>query len=185
MIPTDRLRSGDVCYCAGSGEDISLDLELARRFGCEVYSIDPTPRAQQYVARAAAGVHNLHPVPLGLWSSTKRMRFYAPRNKSHVSHSVVNIQRTKEYFEADCVTLRDLMKRLGHEEIALLKMDIEGAEYEVIDDMLATDVRAGVLCVEFDQPSPIHQTIDTVRRLRETGYELVKVDTFNFTFLRH
>ena len=91
VIPTDRLRRGDVCYCAGSGEDISFDLELATRFSCEVYSIDPTPRALRYVARLAAGVATLHPVPLGLWSSTTRMRFYAPRDKEHVSHSIVNL----------------------------------------------------------------------------------------------
>jgi len=78
----------------------------------------------------------------------------------------------------------DVMTRLRHSELALRKLDIEGAEFEVLDNMIATDIRPRILCVEFDQPSSVGQTLRTVRRLGTTGYKLVSVDSFNLTFLR-
>ena len=184
VIPTDQLKPGAVCYCAGAGEDISFDLELVQRFGCEVYTIDPTPRAQRHVASVAGNLRGLHYIPLGLWSSKQRVRFYSPRNPEHVSYSIVNLQGTRDYIEAECTTVADLMAHHGHEELDLLKMDVEGAEYEVLENLLASDVEVGILCVEFDQPSPIHRTTRMVSKLNNAGYKLANVDSFNFTFLK-
>ncbi len=183
IVPTDFLHPKGICYSAGSGEDITFDLELARRFGCEVYAIDPTPRSQRYVGDVAAGVPGFHSVPMGLWSSTRRMRFYAPRDRHEVSHSIANLQRTMDFFEADCVTVADLMARNGHRELDLLKMDIEGAEYDVLRNIIATEVRVRILCVEFHRPGALQRTIRMARQLKQAGFELVSVDGFNFTFL--
>ena len=183
IIPSNQLHVGAVCYCAGSGEDISFELALSRLYRCTVYAIDPTPRALRYLADIAAGVPNFHVIPLGLWSSTKRMRFYAPQNRQHVSHSIVNLQRTGEYFEADCTTVSDLMAKYGHAQLDLLKMDIEGAEFSVLTNIIAARIDVRILCVEFDQPSRFRQILGMVRKLEDAGYDLVCVDSFNFTFL--
>ena len=183
-IPGDLLHPGGVCYSAGSGEDMSFDMDLVSRYGCEVFAIDPTPRALQYMAKVAANVPQVHLVPLGLWSSSRRMRFYAPKNRLHVSHSITNLQRTRDYFEADCTTVSELMVRNGHRHLDLLKLDIEGAEYEVLRNVIETELRIRILCVEFDQPSPVQRMIGMVRQLSQTGYELVAIEAFNFTFLQ-
>src|SRR5438034_4068042 len=183
VIPIDRLPQGGVCYCAGAGEDVSFDIDLVRRFNCSVYTIDPTPRAQKHVAKVTNGLLELQFVPKGMWSWASRMRFYAPRDREHVSHAIVNLERTHEYFEADCTTIPDLMAKLGHEKLDLLKMDIEGAEYEVLEYLLGFSVNVSILCVEFDQPSPIHRTIRMVRKLERAGYKLVNIEGFNFTFI--
>jgi hypothetical protein len=62
--------------------------------GCEVFSIDPTPRAVSYAERIAASEPRFHLLAVGLWSENTKLRFYAPRDPSHVSHSVVNLQHT-------------------------------------------------------------------------------------------
>ena len=182
VVPTDQLRSGAVCYCVGAGVNITFDLELARRFRCEVYTIDPMPRAKRHFDEVASGVGGLHFVPLGLWSSSGRMRFYIPPKGR--SHSIVNLYRTNAFFEADCVTLPDLMARLGHADLDLLKMDIVGAEFEVLESMLAAKVPVRILCVAFYQPRPIGQVVRMVQRLREAGYRLLHIDGLNFAFLK-
>src|SRR5437867_11219048 len=48
-IPTHLLNSNAVCYCVGAGEDISFDLELVGRYGCSVFTFDPTPRALKHL----------------------------------------------------------------------------------------------------------------------------------------
>ena len=65
----------------------------------------------------------------------------------------------------------------------LLKMDIEGAEYGVLEDMLGAGITPRVLCVEFDQLVPIWRTAGMIARLRRAGYALVHRDGLNHTFL--
>jgi hypothetical protein len=45
--------------------------------------------------------------------------------------------------------LQTILAWLGHSRVDVLKMDIEGAEYDVIADVLASQIPIGQLCVEF------------------------------------
>jgi FkbM family methyltransferase len=183
IVPTGAIRSSWTCYCAGVGEDITFDLGLIERFGCAVYAFDPTPRAVAHVQAVAAHEPRFHFLPVGLWSADTTLRFFAPRNPAHVSHSVVNLQHTKTYFDAPCRTLPSLMGELGTERIDLLKLDIEGAEHEVVRSMLEGGIRPTVVCMEIDQPVKPLAFWRTVRRVRRAGYALVAVDSWNLTFL--
>lgn len=184
IVPTRLLGPGKICYCVGAGEDITLDIELSRAYGCSVWIFDPTPRAISHVERELPG-SNVKFWPIGIWSSDTALRFYAPRDPQHVSHSVVNLQRTTAFFEAPCRTIGSVMKELGHSSLAFLKLDIEGAEHEVLADILRTRPAIECICVEFDQPSPYHSTFRTIRQLVSAGYALVSVDGLNCTFIRN
>ena len=183
-VPVDLLSEDSVCYLAGVGEDITFDLALIERVGCEVYALDPTPRAALHVETHAAAVEKFHFLPVGLWSEETVLRFYAPADASHVSHSVTNLQGTTDYFEAACVPLSKLLKEHGHDHVDLLKMDIEGAEHTVIDWLLQSGVLPRILAVEFDQPTPWRKVRHSVNRLRDAGYELVAIDIWDYTFVR-
>ena len=76
------------------------------------------------------------------------------------------------------------MRELGHERIDLLKLDIEGAEHEVVRSMLEHGIRPTVVCMEIDQPVKPLAFLRTVRRVRGAGYALVAVDSWNLTFIR-
>ena len=75
------------------------------------------------------------------------------------------------------------MDELGTERIDLLKLDIEGAEHEVVRSMLERGIRPTVVCMEIDQPVKPLAFWRTVRRVRRAGYALVAVDSWNLTFL--
>ena len=182
-VPAVDLKPGVVAYCAGAGEDITFDLAL-HAVGCQVTTFDPTPRAIAYVEAAAPSDDRFRFVPVGWWSRQDTLRFYAPRDPAHVSHSALNLQATQDYFEAPVNTVAALMSELGDTRVDLIKMDIEGAEYEVIDSLLRDGPLPRTLCVEFDQPQPLRRTFKAVARLRAAGYDLVKVDRWNYTFTR-
>jgi FkbM family methyltransferase len=190
VIPESCLEPGAVCYCCGAGEDISFDMALARELQCEVHTFDPTPAAIAYVE----SFQNLHPTriffhPWGVWARDERVRFFAPKDSMHVSHSIVNLQKTSRFFEADCKRLTTIMRELGHNSLRLLKLDVEGAEYQVIESMLTDRIHPAVLAVEFDE---LHCPLDggarsrikeTIERLLIAGYGLVSVDGANYTFV--
>ena len=181
-VPADLLDADSICYLAGVGEDVSFDLSLIATKGCHVWAMDPTPRAIDFARRVSEP--RFHFLPEGLWSEDVDLRFYEPQNPLHVSHSVVNAQGTDTFFVAHCRSVRSFMEELGHEQLDLLKLDIEGAEVEVLNDLMMNGPLPRILCVEFDAPEPFWRTLDRVRQLRSLGYIPVKVEGLNATLIR-
>ncbi len=172
-VPSSLLDSDSVCYLAGVGEDISFDLALIERFGCEVYAFDPVPRAAHYVAQAAAHQPRHHFMPVGLWSSDATLTFHAPLQDGFVSHSATNLQHTAAAFQAPVRSVPSLMRELGHERVDLLKISAEGAEFEIVGHVLDAGLEIVVICIEFAQPVSVERALSCGRRLQAAGYELV------------
>jgi len=51
LVPEDAIRAARCAYCAGVGNDVTFDLALTDRYGCEVWAFDPTPSVIDAVAR--------------------------------------------------------------------------------------------------------------------------------------
>jgi FkbM family methyltransferase len=191
IIPVDFVREHSICYCVGVGEDITFDLRLIERFGCLVYAFDPTPRAQAHVQTHARGVEKFRFFATGLWNEDRVMRFYAHANPASPSYSLVNLHRTDRFFEAHCKRLSAIMREHGHRTIDLLKLDIEGAEYGVIDSLIEDRLDVGIICVEYDEVHSkryagyLERMKRSVARLQDYGYALVALKPkCNYTFVR-
>jgi FkbM family methyltransferase len=182
-VPSDVLTPGAVAYCAGAGEDISFDIALLDR-GLRVRTFDPTPRAVVHVASHAPDTPMFSFDAVGWWDSSDEIKFYAPRDSAHVSHSAENLQRTQDFFVAPVEPVHLIKERLGDDRVDLIKMDIEGAEYRVIQSLVTNGPLPSVLCVEFDQPQPTRRTVGAIRELKRHGYQLSHVEAWNFTFTR-
>jgi FkbM family methyltransferase len=187
-IPAGLVSSESVCYLAGLGEDASFDLSLIERFGCTVYAFDPVPEAAHYAASVSAREPRFIFRPLGLWSADGALRFYDNAQPAFVSRSATNMHATGSYVEADVRSVGSLMNELGHARVDLLKLSVEGSEYEILDDVLANRLAIGVLCVEFAQPAPLQPIVQRVHALEAAGYQLVNASLppFNWklTFCR-
>ena len=80
--------------------------------------------------------------------------------------------------EVPAYTVSSLVEKLGHSRIDLLKMDIEGAEYDVLDGLLASSIRPRQLLVEFHHRfvnEGLARTADVIARLQREGYRLFSV----------
>lgn len=182
VLPIDLPQVNWVCYSGGIGEDASFELELVARYGCVVVGFDPTPRSIEYIRTVAAQTPEFRFLPVGLWSFDTEQRFYAPENPAHVSHSITS-HGSGEYFTAKCRSVPSLMAELGHEQIDLLKLDIEGAEYEVLGSVLDANVRVKILLVEFHKTGSLKQMTSMVDRIERAGYRAVHRDRSDLTFV--
>lgn len=183
-IPGDRLGPDSICYCVGIGEDTTFDYGLIERYGCNVHSFDPTPVAVDYVSRSQSppGFH-FHSV--GLWSEDGEILFHAPQDPNHASYSALNLQATNHTVRCPVKKLSTLMSDLGHERIDLLKMDIEGAEFEVIDSVLEQELLVDTICVEFHRGvGGIDRIVETMRRLKAHGWLPIFAERWNVTLAR-
>lgn len=143
-------------YSFGVGEDASFDQSLIECYGCTCHAFDPTPKSIAWVQR---NIHTSQFVfhPWALADSDGTLRLYPPKNPSHVSASLFKLSdKNGEYFDAECYTLQNIMARLGHESVSVLKMDIEGAEYPVIANLIETGAidRIDQLLIEFHHWQP-------------------------------
>lgn len=190
-IPENILDDKSICYCVGCGEDISFDIELINNYNCTVVGIDPTPRAIKYVTENTKDVCNYIFEPVGLWNEKTTLKFYEPKNKEHVSHSFLNLQKTNEYIEVEVDTLLNIMNKHGHKKIDLIKIDIEGSEYRVLNYILKNNIDVDIICVEFDE---MHNQFDYnfkqriekyITELTNNNYKLLKQDRANFTFMKN
>jgi FkbM family methyltransferase len=194
-------------------------VEFASRFHAKVIIVDPTPRAirhfeaiQERVGQAAvrgylpggklpADSYDLREIAVGslilerfaLWVEDTKVKFFAPTNAGHVSHSIVNYQNNYSqdtaHIEVDATTLEALLAKHGLHAVPLIKLDIEGAEIDVIPHMLEKSIHPRQILVEFDEmhrPSRRSKknVEETDRILRQAGYACRDFDGYaNFLYV--
>jgi FkbM family methyltransferase len=173
----EGLSKTSVVYCLGVGEEISFDLELIKRFGIRVHAFDPTPRSIQWVqSQALPEEFVFHAYGAAGFDGT--CRFLPPSDPTHVSHTILTRQSPWPAIEVPVYRLSTIMKMLGHSQIDLLKMDIEGAEYDVLADLLACKIRPQQILVEFHHRWPevgSEKTRTAIQALNRAGYRIFHV----------
>jgi len=187
------LDSDSVVYSLGVGDDIDFDLAIIRRHGVEVHAFDPTPSSVDMLSHRDLP-ERFHFHPWAVTASDGRLKFY-PRlkkdgSKSDVMYTMIAEETTRDdVIEVPAYSLSTIVDKLGHERVDLMKMDIEGAEYEVLDGLLASPVRPAQLLVEFHHRFPgigLDKTADIIRRLRADGYRIFAISEIGreVSFLR-
>jgi FkbM family methyltransferase len=167
-----------IVYSVGLGEDISFDLALIQKSAPQIWGFDPTPKSRAWI-EAQNLPPQFHFQPVGVGARDGEMTFYPPANENYVSFSAAPGQdQTRTPITAPVERLTTIVARLGHDRIDVLKMDIEGFEYDVLDDLLAGPFRPGLLLVEFHHGMygiADAKTRDAVNKLRAAGYRLFYV----------
>jgi FkbM family methyltransferase len=178
------LNASSVVYSGGVGEDISFEHELVKRFGCSIALCDPSPAGLKTMALPENRIPQFRFFPAALTAHSGKLRL-APPQPGEISWSAQKDGTAT--LEVTSVDLRSLMKQNGHARIDLLKLDIEGCEYEVIDDILRHRIPVRQICVEFHNGIVPgirrRQTIRSILKLVARGYRLVCRDCANHTFI--
>jgi FkbM family methyltransferase len=131
-IPKNIITSESVVVDVGLGEDISFSESLILKCGCNVHGFDPTPKAIAYINKRENSKFQLH--KLGLAGSCRSAVFYLPVNSNHVSGSLTKSTHIgNEKIEVQLIDTGGIFKLIKKDKIDLLKIDIEGAEYEVLN----------------------------------------------------
>jgi len=183
-----HLTPRSIIYSFGVGEEISFDLELINKFGVCVHAFDPTPRSIQWV-RAQAILREFVFHEFGIADFDGTCQFAPPENSSHVSHSMIRKNMSNSSIQMPVLRLATIMEKLGHDHIDVLKMDIEGAEYGVIADLLSCEIRVDQLLVEFHHRWPevgLDKTRRAIHELNERGYRIFNISPNGeeYSFLR-
>ena len=127
----------------------------------------------------------------GIGADEGTHKFYLPSNKEYVSCSLVEGMKSSEYININVKKLKSVMDELGHNKIDLLKMDIEGSECDVIENMLKEEIYPKYLAVEFDlgfngeNIRDVERCNKMIQKLIENNYELIYQNHSDFTFVHY
>jgi FkbM family methyltransferase len=217
FVDHPNLQGSTIISC-GLGEDASFDIEFANRYNANIILVDPTPRAinhyKQIILNLGSmkklnycnkgsesvssydlkglGKNQLRLVEKAIWKNDFPIKFYLPKNKTHVSHSIVNFQNNyssnTEFILVEAITLGQLMKLFDLSTPPILKLDIEGAETEVIQNLLSHDIFPNQILIEYDEMQNLNNKIrqkiyDCHLSLLKANYKLVNIDNINFTYI--
>jgi len=183
-IPTNVLGPTSICYCFGVGCDASFDVVLSKRYTCPVYSFDPTPSSIEYMSQ-----HLDWPLvfkPWGIWSCDTTMALFHQDVSDVTNLSLINPGdfRGGKRADVELYSLKTIMQRLGHKKVALIKMDIEGAWFEVLQNMTESSIVPDVLCVEFDSPTSFLKVVKTIRLLRKAKLICIHRQRDDYMFVK-
>jgi FkbM family methyltransferase len=178
-----------VVYSLGVGEDISFDLALIERFGLTVYGFDPTPKVKTWLASQSLPLQ-FHFLKVGIADFDGEAVFYLPPRQDYISHSLIRArQYSRESIRVPMIRMATAMRQLGHTRINVLKMDIEGAEYGVIENLVQERIPVEQILVEFHHRLSsigVEKTRRAIALLREYGLEIAHIcpRAEVFTFLK-
>lgn len=173
------LGEDSIVYSLGVGDLIDFDLDLINDHGLTVHAFDPTPFAEEWVASQSLPQEFVfHPwAAAGEDGSLRLYRRVSTRGKaSEVMWTAgSDAGDADDYIDSPAYTIRTIMEKLGHDRVDLLKMDVEGAEYEILDALRDVENLPKQLLVEYHHRFPgigKQRTEDSIRMLGELGYKI-------------
>lgn len=197
-IDRSALTSAPLLIDCGLGRDISFPGAFLGYFGGRVIGIDPSPASIEHC-------RNRCPAGMEIWQKAfwtcagETLTFHLPRAEMQlplgadgISGSLVDSHAYVGGGEQVTVTttaLGEVLARTSLEECDILKLDIEGAEYDVLAHLCARGDLARVrqLLVEFHHGATHHtlaETEATVARVEQAGFKLMHVEGRNYIFRR-
>ena len=207
-----NLNENSIIYGAGVGEDISFDLKIQDKYNSNIYLIDPTERSKihfeeikmyynkenftnftgdiqkdylDHINNLNIKLEKIKYLDIGLWNKKDQLKFYKPENEKYVSHSLIEGMTSKNYDIVNVDSIKNIMKNNNHDHIDLLKLDIEGAEIKVLEQMFEDKIYPTYLLVEFDlllKQKDKNQETDKIFKKINNLYNTIKNDNYNITY---
>jgi|GEM_PF-1937686 FkbM family methyltransferase len=184
-LPGSVIDSSWTCYLVGAGGDVSVDLELIRRYGVSVRSFDAVANFVER-ARADAGAEpGFSAMQAAIAAQDGPIRMQVSHDPQSQSVSAAGLYDSHSFVELPGRTLPSLMSELGDHRIDLLKLDIEGSEYEVLPTIDLNALGVKVFAVQLHHTGSVRDARGLIAHLRGQGYEPVACrPVVKLTFVR-
>lgn len=187
--------SQKVLISAGLGNDITFDMALME-LGFKVIGVDPINESVEYVEKIVSNNANYTLMKACLAKDNLGLFMYAPSKEGHISWSVISGKaHSKKLYPS--ITLDDLEENetVGKARLKVLKMDIEGAEVEILNQIAQKSSVYGVCLAELDYISKqpyqkflkrsfaIIRTKKVLKCLHRKGYVIIATEGYNFSWI--
>jgi FkbM family methyltransferase len=185
IMPGDVIDPSWICYLVGAGGDVSVDLELVRRYGVTARAFDPVLDYVERARRDGRDEPRFSAHHAAIEPADGPIRMQVTHDAGSQSVSAANLYDSHSFIEVPGRSLPSLMSELGDERIDLLKLDIEGSEYELLPTLDLDGLGVKVFAVQLHHNGSVRAARRLMSALDEQGYDLVACcPVIKLTFLR-
>ena len=166
------INDGDIIYDFGVGEDISFSEGVVAEKKCHVHLFDFTPQSIQWFKDNHSDRTDMTFHEYGLSDHDGELAVNHPKGSRRPAW--LGFEHNETW---PVKRLKSVMEELGHDHIDVLKLDIEGEEYKVIDDMFDDEIFPKQICIEVHQRflgDKLNLHVDVVERLKK-HYDVLSV----------
>jgi FkbM family methyltransferase len=187
-VRPDWLNADSIVVSAGVGNDISFEKELVDYIGCKILLMDPSPTGTRTMSQASNQRAQIEFQPVALAGRDGSIELQAPLIAAEGSYwlGASSASNGNSATQFACRSLSSLARERGWSHIDLLKIDIEGSEYEVVEDLVQSGLKVQQLCIEFHHfmPGvPLKRTLRALEALRRIGLRFAYKAGSDYTLL--
>lgn len=188
-----RINPGDTVVDAGCSFEADFSVLMIERHGARSFAVDPTLKHRPDLAVLEARYRNkLFHLPFAIGPSDGELIFHESKTNESGSlldsHTNVKSDEIVSY-AVRSVTIRKLVEELKADKIAILKLDIEGAEYPLLFSVSSSDLAPfDQIFIEFHHHAVLNyskkDTKSIVDRIKKIGFKSFSIDEHNYLFWR-
>ncbi len=173
------INADSVVYSFGIGRNVSFDRAIALDGHCKVYLFDVSVNAIEFARQNDPG-DSFECIVSAVWLEDGESEIYGEIEDGELENASFTNQRQATISrKIPCRTIPSFMKDFGHQQIDILKMDIEGAALPVLLHLLeTTDVRPHQIGVELERPKSFRQCLTYWKQLRHL-IDLLKAEGYD------
>lgn len=178
---------------AGCGSDADFSVAMIKKFGLKSIALDPTMKHKESLKKITQNSNGKF-VHLAWAVSSVGSEIIFNESEEEVSGSIFSnhsniINKPSRQYKVPSISLADLPIRLGLDKVEFIKLDLEGAEYELIKSLNTHDLdKFDQIFLEFHHnylpQFKIADTCKAVERIQSFGFESFSIDDRNFLFFR-
>ena len=176
------LNENGIVYSLGVGDSIEFDLEIIKHSNAFVFAFDPTPYAMKWIDNQVIPKRlKFYPWAVsgkdGEFNMTQRVNPKGHKSEIMWTELLPN-EHSDNIITVPSFSIGSIMRKLNHNKIDLMKVDVEGTEYEIIDYLLQNNITPKQLLIEFHhrfESKSIVMTKIAIKNLQNIGYEIFSI----------
>lgn len=189
----NNLKKGAVVIDAGCSYEADFSVYMIEKYSVKSYGIDPTRKHQNHLKVLETKYLNyFQHLPYAIGAHEAQLTFFeSNKNESgSILENHVNIINDDHIsYMVDVLTLDKICDKIECFSVEILKLDLEGAEYELINNINEDILSAfSQIFIEFHHHAleEFNQsdTYNCVEKLRLMGYSSFSLDDHNYLFYK-
>jgi FkbM family methyltransferase len=142
--------------------------------GCKIYAFEPHPVFYRMLTSNYGNLDNVVLSDSAAWISREKRKFYFKRSPDALNGGATlmpektNITNLDLCIDVQCIDISEMIKSLG--TVDVLKIDVEGAEYEILDKIFTSGTHKNVKSIYFED----HERKMPSSRFRELKMKVIR-----------
>jgi FkbM family methyltransferase len=184
LICLDLITPGSTIISGGVGNDVRFELQLIEKKNTKVIGLDPTTVAETFIEREKQSYPKLKTnytyLKKALSNTNEKIKmFYGENDFMSSISSHHRDAKDGNFFYCEATTLGSLLNE--YKNVSYLKIDIEGAEYAILEEM--KEISVPQISIEFhhhcSDEYTLEQSIRLIKKIEAMGYDVIDYGAYH------